>query len=107
MTHRFRTIRKQNNTAAGYGYTHSQARKKAAARHQPSDPCARCHHALGPIGPHLHYDHNGARTGYLGFSHGSRPCPECGQRCNITAGAREGNRRQRLKRQPRAQSRAW
>lgn len=37
------------------------------------------------MGPDLHFDHTGDRTGYLGFSHGH---------CNVTAGAREGARRQ-------------
>lgn len=109
-THRFRTIGPRNTTAAGYGSAHQKARREAVKRHHPADPCARCGHALGPMGPHLHYDHNGQRTGYLGFSHGA-PCPTCGQRCNIRAAAIEGNRRQRGRRhgaQPsHAHSRAW
>lgn len=78
-----------------YDGRHQRARKAAAEHHDASDPCARCGHALGPMGPWLHYDHDQARTGYLGFSHGSRPCPVCGKRCNIRAGAIEGNRRSR------------
>jgi hypothetical protein len=39
------------------------------------------------MGPWLHYDHNDARSGYLGFSHGDYPCPICGHRCNRRAGA--------------------
>jgi len=49
------------------------------------------------MGSELHYDHNDARDGYLGFSHGQRPCPICGVRCNIHAGAQLGNRMQKAK----------
>lgn len=72
-------------TERGYGYAHQQARKAWAKRHRPSDPCARCGLPLGPMGSHLHLDHNADRTGYLGFS--------CGD-CNRRAGAVEGQRRQ-------------
>jgi hypothetical protein len=82
--------RKAKSNARGYGQAHKQARATAAKYHKPSDPCARCGHALGPMGPDLHYDHNDTRTGYLGFSHGHRRCPVCGRRCNIEAGARAG-----------------
>ncbi len=61
--------------------------------HHPSDPCARCGHALGPMGSHLHYDHDDrdpTRTTYLGFSHGRSPCPECGAKCNELAASRAG-----------------
>ena len=98
MSHRFRTMAPRNTTAAGYGSSHIKARKAAAAIHRPTDPCSRCGHPLGPMGPWLHLDHTTDRTGYLGFAHGSRPCPTCRTRCNITAGAREGNRRQRATR---------
>ncbi len=87
--YRFRTIPKNSTTARGYGADHRAARKAAAAQHSPSDPCARCGQPLGPMGPWLHYDHNASRTGYLGFAHA---------RCNRTAGAREGNVRQRQQR---------
>jgi len=107
MAHRFHTIAPRNTTQAGYGNPHQKARREAAKRHQPTDPCARrndpnirCTQPLGPMGPWLHYDHDGSRTGYLGFSHGV---------CNRKAGAIEGNRRQRIKLRStyRAQSRAW
>ena len=39
----------------------------------------------------LHYDHNDDATGYLGFAHGNEPCPQCGHRCNLRAGAIKGN----------------
>lgn len=74
-----------NTTARGYGADHQKARAAAALVHKPTDPCARCHKPLGRMSPALHYDHNGKRTGYLGFSHAD---------CNRTAGAREGRRRQ-------------
>lgn len=100
MAHRFRTIAKAGTTARGYGTEHINARKAAAARHQPSDPCSRCGRPLGPMGPWLHYDHNAQRTGYLGFAHAT---------CNKRAGAQAGNRAQRRVRhpRPRRQSRAW
>lgn len=104
--HRFRTIPKQRTAARGYGGAHEKARERAKRVHSPADPCARCGHPLGPMGSHLHYDHNGSRTGYLGFSHGSKPCPTCGKRCNLVAAAREGNRRS-TPRPFRAQSREW
>lgn len=76
-----------------YGWDHTKARRKWAAQHDPSDPCVRCGHPLGPMGSWLHLDHNRERTGYLGFSHGAR-CPVCLVRCNVRAGAKEGRRRQ-------------
>lgn len=78
----------------GVGHEHRKNRAAWAARHQPTDPCARCHHPLGPMGPWLHLDHNRTRDGYLGFSHGLRPCPYCGKRCNLSAGGKEGRERQ-------------
>lgn len=73
-----------------YDRRHQIAREAAARRHTPDDPCARCWHPLGPMGPHLHYDHD-EHGGYLGFSHGTEPCPVCGQKCNLRAGAIKGN----------------
>jgi hypothetical protein len=81
---------KASTTARGYGISHVKARKQAAARHSPTDPCARCGHPLGVMGPWLHLDHNDQRSGYLGFSHGARPCPICRRRCNKVAGASKG-----------------
>jgi hypothetical protein len=80
-----------------YGHEHAKARKAAAARHDPTDPCVRCGHPLGPMRPGLHYDHNRDRSGYLGFSHGT-PCPWCRKRCNLVAAAREGRARQNVSR---------
>lgn len=80
-----------------YGSAHAKARKAAAARHSPTDPCTRCGHPLGPMGRWLHYDHNRARDGYLGFAHGA-PCPWCRKRCNVVAGAKEGRARQNVTR---------
>lgn len=76
--------------AAKYGHTHAKARAAAAARHHPTDPCVRCGHPLGPMGPWLHYDHD-EHGGYYGFAHGA-PCPYCRIRCNLAAGARKGSR---------------
>lgn len=72
---------KSRPRSAEYGAAHAKARKTAAARHQPTDPCTRCGHPLGPMGRHLHYDHADDRTGYLGFAHA---------RCNWQAGAAKG-----------------
>lgn len=77
-----------STTARGYGRAHQQARADAAKLHRPEHLCPRCGKPLGPMGPNLHYDHNGQRTGYLGFSHAA---------CNIRAGAQVGQRRQRTK----------
>ncbi len=81
---------RRKGRAPKYRTAHQRARAAAAARHQPTDPCARCGHPLGPMGPGLHYDH--AEDGsYLGFSHGS-PCPWCRRPCNKRAGAIKGSR---------------
>lgn len=85
---------KSSSTSRGYGKIHRFARAAAALRHQPSDLCARCGHALGPMGPWLHFDHTDERDGYLGFSHGGRDCPVCRARCNLKAGAQKGRRLQ-------------
>lgn len=77
--------------SAQYGSAHAKARAAAARHHQPTDPCTRCGHALGPMGPGLHYDHTDDRRAYAGFAHGS-PCRTCGIRCNVVAGARKGSR---------------
>lgn len=81
-----------------YGWTHIQARAAAAKRHHPDNPCTRCGHPLGPMGPHLHYDHSDDGTRYLGFAHGRTPCPYCGRRCNVRAGAQAGRQRQQTTR---------
>lgn len=84
-----------STTARGYGGDHQRARKQAARRHKPTDLCARCGHPLGVMGRWLHYDHTDRRDGYLGFSHGSIPCPVCGKRCNLRAGALKAGRNSR------------
>jgi hypothetical protein len=96
-----------STTARGYGRDHQRARKQAAQQHKPTDPCARCGHALGPMGTWLHYDHTDSRDDYLGFSHGSRPCPVCGRRCNIRAGAQKANRNSRRRVIRSAESLRW
>ncbi len=86
----FARISDRASTKRGYGYQHAKARKAAAQLHNPSDPCSRCRLPLGPMGPWLHYDHNGSRTGYLGFAHAQ---------CNVKAGADLGRQRQKQSRQ--------
>ena len=49
------------------------------------------------MGPWLHYDHRDDRSGYAGFAHGA-PCPTCGVRCNVVAGARKGRAAQEVTR---------
>ena len=96
MTHRFRTLAPRNTTAAGYGSAHMRERRRRLPLTSPTDPCAHCGAPLGPErlpGDRVsrwHLPHNPTRTGYLpGMAHA---------RCNITDGAREGNRRQRATR---------
>lgn len=70
-----------------HGSAHAKARKAWAARHQPTDPCVRCGHPLGPMGPNLHLDHHDTdKRVYLGFSH---------KACNLTAAGALGRARQR------------
>lgn len=69
-----------------YGSAHAKARKAAAARHDPADPCSRCRLPLGPMGAWLHLDHTDDRSAYLGFSHRS---------CNESAAARKANARRK------------
>jgi len=83
--------------SAEYGTDHAKARASAALVHDPADPCTRCGHELGPMGPWLHYDHRDDRSGYAGFAHGA-PCPTCGVRCNVVAGARKGRAAQEVTR---------
>jgi hypothetical protein len=79
-----------------YGSAHAKARAAAAKRHQPTDPCTRCGHPLGPMGRWLHYDHSDDRTHYLGFAHGT-PCPYCGKSCNVRAAALKANARRKAR----------
>lgn len=73
--------------SSSYDYAHVKARKAWAARHDPADPCTRCGHPLGAMGPGLHLDHSPDRTYYLGFAHA---------RCNVRAGAKAGRARQNV-----------
>ena len=59
-----------NQRKALYGHAHTKARRAAAARHRPTDLCARCAMPLGPMSPALHYDHDDLdKRRYIGFSH--------------------------------------
>ena len=81
--------------SAEYGSDWQKTREQWAARHHPSDPCYRCRHPLGPMSRHLHLDHDDIdRSIIRGFSHGDEPCPYCGVRCNLSAGARAARARQ-------------
>ena len=105
MAHRFRTIRARNTTQAGYGAQHQRERKRRLAITTEHDRCGYCGQPLGPLRlPGERQDrwalpHNADRTGYLpGMWH---------RHCNNLDGAKRGNQRQRMRRQPRAQSRNW
>lgn len=77
---------------------HKNARRAWASRHDPADPCVRCGHPLGPMGPWLHLDHDDHDTDRInGFAHGA-PCPYCGVRCNVVAGARKARAMQNVTR---------
>lgn len=72
----------------GYGQAHVRSRKQAFAALPELSPCVRCGKPMWKWATEhgrsaLHYDHNTARTGYLGFSHGV---------CNRLAGASRGGR---------------
>jgi hypothetical protein len=99
MAHNFPRDKHGTRRGGRYDGRHQRARAAAAQRHNPSDPCTRCHQPLGPMGPHLHYDHTNDGTAYLGFAHAT---------CNRRAGAIEGNRRQHATHTPpRWSSRKW
>jgi hypothetical protein len=77
-----------------YDPDHARTRKTAFTALPEYSPCVRCGRSmwkwatekpdrLGRTRSALHYDHNHARTGYLGFSH---------QLCNVKAGAAHGAR---------------
>lgn len=76
---------------------HVKARAELVEAYRPGDPCARCGHPMWPPTSALHADHDDndptGRT-YLGLSHGSEPCQDCGVRCNVVAGAQRGRARQ-------------
>ena len=86
---------KGSTTERGYGWAdHIKPRKAAFAALPEHSPCARCGRSmwkwaktkpdsLGRVRSALHYDHNDARDGYLGFSH---------KHCNLKAGASEGGK---------------
>jgi hypothetical protein len=78
-----------------YDNQHAKLRAAAFKVLPEYSPCARCHRVMwkhelekpdkrGRRRSALHYDHDGRRTGYLGFS-----CADC----NRKAGAKEGGRR--------------
>lgn len=91
-----------------HGSSHATARKQWALRHHEDDPCVRCGHALGPMGPWLHLDHDDYdKTRYRGFAHGSAPCPVCKKRCNLRAAALLGNARQKRERTNVASTLRW
>lgn len=82
-------------SSRGTGHEHRKARAAWAEQHDPSHPCVRCGHPLGPMGPWLHLDHSRDRMSYLGFAHGvPRKCPWCGKYCNQSAAGKEARDRQ-------------
>jgi len=104
---------KGTTTERGYGTPHQRLRAAAYARLPEYTPCARCHRTMwkgereqlpsGATRSALHYDHNGARTGYIGFS-----CADCNRKHGAAQGGREVARRRANRRHPRPwRSRAW
>jgi hypothetical protein len=76
---------KAKTAARGYGAEHVKLRAKLLP-HAYGKPCFRCGRPMLP-GQALHLDHTDDRSGYGGFSHAA---------CNRRAGARKGQRLQRL-----------
>ncbi|HEX5347838.1 MAG TPA: hypothetical protein VFW64_12190 [Pseudonocardiaceae bacterium] len=97
----------------GYDSLH-QRRRRAAFNALPEyTPCARCGQQMWkwqtePIGrtgrtrSALHYDHNGARTGYLGFS-----CADCNRKAGASAGGKIVAQRQQRRTRPRPAGQPW
>ena len=83
---------------AEYGSQHKKLRAVLLPQAYGT-PCVRCGHVM-LRGQVLHLDHNDTRTGYLGFSHGSR-CHICGKRCNLKAAAKKARRIQVARKQGR------
>lgn len=97
MGHNFTGDKSQTRAGGRYDKRHKDARAAAARVHNPNDLCTRCHQPLGPMGPHLHYDH-AEHGGYLGFAHGP---------CNVRAGSDKGNALQRHTPSRRQPARRW
>jgi hypothetical protein len=90
--------RRINTTAAGYGWSHQQARRQVApAVLAGLAVCARCGLPIAPWEA-WHLDHADDRRGYVGVSHA---------RCNTSAGARKGNRMRRERLSDEARAIAW
>jgi hypothetical protein len=98
MAHRFPAKTGTTRKGGRYDVHHQRARKAAAARHDPSDPCTRCGQPLGPMGSWLHYDHTDDGTAYLGFAHAT---------CNKRAGAQRGAAIVNGTTAPRRHTRKW
>lgn len=74
---------------------HKRARAQLLATYTPGDPCCICGHPMWPPTSNLHADHDpDDHTRYRGLAHGTTPCQDCGQRCNVQDGARRGRARQ-------------
>lgn len=74
---------------------HKQARAAFIAQHRPGDPCCLCGHPMWSHPSKLHADHDPTDPNrYRGLAHGTEPCQDCGQRCNVVDGARRGRQRQ-------------
>jgi hypothetical protein len=76
---------KAKTVARGYGGEHVKLRAKLLPQAW-GQPCVRCGRPMLK-GQALHFDHSDDRRSYLGFSHAA---------CNRRAGARKGQRLQRL-----------
>jgi hypothetical protein len=72
---------------------HRKARADLLSKYRPGDPCCLCGHPMWPPTSGLHADHLPGTDEYRGLAHGTAPCQDCGQRCNVKDGARRGNAR--------------
>lgn len=74
---------------------HKQARAAMLRAYRPGDPCCLCGHPMYPPTSALHADHDPHDpTRYRGLAHGTQPCQDCGERCNVVDGARRARARQ-------------
>lgn len=74
---------------------HRKARAALLKAWTPGDPCCLCGHPMWGPPSSIHADHDPRSPDqYRGLAHGTIPCQDCGQRCNVADGARRGRARQ-------------
>lgn len=75
---------------------HRAARAALVQAHEPGDPCCLCGHPMWDEVRYLHADHEPGTDQYRGLAHGTKPCQDCGIKCNVVDGARRGRARQEV-----------